>query len=138
MAWKTGCLPNTCWYSRRARDGNWRRPPFCVPALDTCCRMGHSFVIGPTKIYCQSHAWREVGPRKGSFITNTRGLRHGGLTPACGSAHARHGRGCREIEAVNATVLPRGALRSSMFAAGRGDIEKQSHPAPYAKLYIKY
>ena len=32
-------------------------------------------------------------------------------TPACGSAHARNGRGCRQIEAVNATVLPRGALR---------------------------
>ena len=32
--------------------------------------------------------------------------------PACGSAHARNGRGCRQIEAVNATVLPRGALRN--------------------------
>ena len=33
------------------------------------------------------------------------------LTPACGFAHARNGQGCRQIEAVNATVLPKGALR---------------------------
>ena len=41
----------------------------------------------------------------------TRGLRRGGLTPACSSAHARNGRGCRQIEAVSSIVLPRGALR---------------------------
>ena len=40
------------------------------------------------------------------------GARRGGLTPACGSAHVRDGRGCRKIEATSATVLPRGALRS--------------------------
>ena len=51
-----------------------------------------------------------------SFVdSNTRGLRRGGLTPACDSAHARNGRGCRQIEVVNAAVLPRGALR--MFHA---------------------
>ena len=37
------------------------------------------------------------------------GLRRGGLMPAQGFAHARNGQGCRQIEAVNATVLPRGA-----------------------------
>ena len=42
--------------------------------------------------------------------------------PACGSAHARNGRGgCRHNDAVNATeypavrILPRGALTKNMF-----------------------
>ena len=35
---------------------------------------------------------------------------------AClGSAHARSDRGCRQIEAVNATVLPLGALKIKKF-----------------------
>ena len=45
-----------------------------------------------------------------------------GLTPFCGSAHARNGRGYKQIEAVNATVLPRGALRK--FHACSAEIEK--------------
>ena len=40
-------------------------------------------------------------------ISYTRGLRRGWLTPACGFAHARNCRGCRQIEAANVTVLPR-------------------------------
>lgn len=37
------------------------------------------------------------------------GLRRRGVTPACGYARTRNGRGNRLIEAVNATtVLPRG------------------------------
>ena len=46
-------------------------------------------------------------------------LRGGGLMSACSSAHARNGRGCRKIEAVNATVLPRGALKNSCVWAKR-------------------
>ena len=41
----------------------------------------------------------------------SRRLRRGGLTSACGFAQARNGRGYRQIAAVNATVLPRVALR---------------------------
>ena len=48
----------------------------------------------------------------GIYVCDKRGLNRGGLTPACGVAHARDGRGCRPIEAVNGTVLPRGALRT--------------------------
>ena len=48
--------------------------------------------------------------RGGRYI-HTRGLRRGGLTSACGSVHARNSRGCRKIEPINATVLPRGTLR---------------------------
>ena len=36
-----------------------------------------------------------------------------GLSPACGSTHARDGRGCRQAEAVNATVPLRGALETN-------------------------
>ena len=36
-----------------------------------------------------------VGERRNTLVT--RGLRRGRLTPACGSAHARNGRGCRQI-----------------------------------------
>ena len=58
-----------------------------------------------------------------------------GLTPFCGSAHARNGRGYKQIEAVNATVLPRGALRK--FHACSAEIEKQTlHPAPYAEQHL--
>ena len=46
--------------------------------------------------------------------STTRGLRRGGLTLTCGSAHARNGRGCRQIEAVKAKALPRGAIRDSI------------------------
>ena len=46
-----------------------------------------------------------------TILCNTTGLRRGGLTPACGFAHVRNGRGCRQNEVVNAAVLPRGALR---------------------------
>ena len=46
------------------------------------------------------------------MILNTIGLRRGGLTAACGFAYARNGRGCTQIKAVNATLLPRGALRN--------------------------
>ena len=36
------------------------------------------------------------------------GLRRGGLTPACGFAHARYDRGCHwQTEAVSATSQPR-------------------------------
>ena len=38
-------------------------------------------------------------------IKQYNGLRRSKLTPACGSAHIRIGRGCRQIEAVNATVV---------------------------------
>ena len=55
-----------------------------------------------------------------SYILYTiqKGLRRGGLTPACGSAHARNARGCRQTEAVNwtgttATVLARGGNQST-------------------------
>ena len=51
----------------------------------------------------------------------TRGLRRGGLTPdfggltsACGSAHACNGRGCRKTEPISATVLTSGARRNPM------------------------
>ena len=43
-----------------------------------------------------------------SYI-HTRRIRRCGLTPANGYAHARNGRTCREIEATNAKVLPKGA-----------------------------
>ena len=33
-------------------------------------------------------------------VSDTRGLRRGGLTPGCGFVHARNGRGCRQIEAA--------------------------------------
>ena len=46
-----------------------------------------------------------------TFASNTRGLGHDGLMPACGFAHACNGRACRQIEAVNTTVLPRDTLR---------------------------
>ena len=39
------------------------------------------------------------------------GLRRGGLTPASASAHGGDGRGCRKIEPISATVLPRDARR---------------------------
>ena len=45
------------------------------------------------------------------FYKITRGLRRGGLMPACSFLHVRNGRGCRPIEAVYATVLPRRALK---------------------------
>ena len=38
-----------------------------------------------------------------------------GVPPASGFAHARNGRGCRQIKAVNATVLPRAALLMGKF-----------------------
>ena len=44
---------------------------------------------------------------------NTGGLRHGGLTPACDCAHTRNGRGCKQIEAVNAAALAGSAFRKS-------------------------
>ena len=43
---------------------------------------------------------------------NTRVFRRGGMTPACGSGHAGNGRGCRKIESISATVLPRGVRRN--------------------------
>ena len=43
----------------------------------------------------------DTGTRYAYDITLcTSGFRHGGLTPAGGSAHARNGRGCRQIYAV--------------------------------------
>ena len=51
-----------------------------------------------------------------NFVQSTRGLRRGGLTPACGFAHARNGRGCRtQIETVcdNTAKLPRVAAGHS-------------------------
>ena len=67
----------------------------------------------------------------------TRGLHRGGLTPACGFAHACNGRGCRQIEAVNATVLPRSA---PINFHGLSQVEQRKtkqtvHSAPYTELY---
>ena len=45
------------------------------------------------------------------FVIYTRGLHLSGLTSGCGSSHTCNGRRCGQIEAVNATVLPRGALK---------------------------
>ena len=47
------------------------------------------------------------------FSLNTRGLRRGRMPPTCGSPHAGNGRGCKKIELMTATVLPRGARRFS-------------------------
>ena len=46
------------------------------------------------------------------YYTNYKGLRRGGLTPACDSVHTRHRRGCRQIEPTSATVLPSDASRN--------------------------
>ena len=49
---------------------------------------------------------------------------------------ARNGRGCRQIEAVNATVLTRGALRKfhgSVRLSRKGQ-KQVVHPAPYTEL----
>ena len=45
-----------------------------------------------------------------------KGLRSGGLTSAAGSALTRNGRGCRLIEAVNATMMPRGVALHSVLS----------------------
>ena len=54
----------------------------------------------------------EKNKSRGLMYTYTREIRCGGLTPACGSVHARGGRGCRQIEPTSVTVLSRGALRN--------------------------
>ena len=55
-----------------------------------------------------------------------RGLNRGGLTPASDSAYAR--RGCRTIEPVSATVLPKGALVNSY---GRVRLGRERMKIPY-------
>lgn len=35
-----------------------------------------------------------------------------GLTPTCGSVHVRNGRGYSQTEAVNATILLKGAFKN--------------------------
>ena len=43
------------------------------------------------------------------FVVHTRGIPRGGLTPACGSAHPRNGRGFTKIDPTNAAALHRDA-----------------------------
>ena len=50
--------------------------------------------------------------RRPASLRYTRSLRHGGMTPVCGSAHARNGRRCTKIEHNSARVLPKGSRRN--------------------------
>ena len=44
-------------------------------------------------------------------------IRRGGLTPACSYAHALNDRGCRHIQAVNATtVLPSEGIKKTRWS----------------------
>ena len=60
----------------------------------------------------------------------TRGFRRGGLTSVCGFAHARNGRGRRQIEVANAEVLQRGALRNLPMWLGQVGREDKTDPTP--------
>ena len=68
---------------------------------------------------CSYYYYKGVSPRRG-------------LTTGCGLAHARCGRGCRQIEAVNPTVLARGQgvhEESSMVESG-GTGKDEADPTP--------
>ena len=64
-------------------------------------------------------------------IRYTKGFHRGGLTPTCGFTHACNGRECGRIEAVNATVLPRGALRQFHGRVRLSREKDKTDPAPY-------
>ena len=69
-------------------------------------------------------------------VCYTRGPRRGRLMPACGSAHARNGRGCRKIESINATVLPRGARRNlNGWVRLGGEMTKRTYTL-HPELYV--
>ena len=71
-------------------------------------------------------------------MLSTREIRRGGLTPAISSAHAGNGRGCRKIDPISATVLPRGN-RSNFIGWVRLSRERAKRPytsTPWASVSL--
>ena len=63
--------------------------------------------IGSGQLLCQLLRASQKCTCETILLISTRRLRRGGLTPACGFAHARNGRACGQIEPISATVLPK-------------------------------
>ena len=90
--------------------------PSCIP-WQYCRTYGLEFPTSPTisgvgGVAGGHHSDASKPPCTSILDTKYKGPSRSGLTPACGFAHARNGRECGLINAVNATLLPRrGALR---------------------------
>ena len=62
------------------------------------------------------------------FVLHTKRLRRGGLTPACGCAHASNRRGRRQIEAANATQYCQGVHYESSMVTKSWSRERENRP----------